>query len=115
MNLCSHPLCHPRPYVELMNFLLKCGDEMRAWVGRRLQGQCKQHWGALCGSFANICPLNQSDDLDDTTPLPAVAAAAPPLQPTREVELETKRPVSLTDSSADFIRSVSERPFISDS
>uniref|UniRef100_A0A672H9B4 Stanniocalcin n=1 Tax=Salarias fasciatus TaxID=181472 RepID=A0A672H9B4_SALFA len=48
------------PYVELMNFLLKCGDEVRAWVGRRLQGQCEQHWGALCGSFAGICPMGQS-------------------------------------------------------
>uniref|UniRef100_A0A3Q3A1K5 Stanniocalcin n=3 Tax=Kryptolebias marmoratus TaxID=37003 RepID=A0A3Q3A1K5_KRYMA len=108
------------PYVELMNFLLKCGDEIRAWVGRRLQGQCKQHWGALCGSFANICPLNQSDVLDDpTTPQPTVArpvtAVEPSLQPTGEAELENKSPVRSIDSATDSGLAVSEHPFVSDS
>ncbi|XP_037544098.1 uncharacterized protein LOC119420741 [Nematolebias whitei] len=115
-NLVQFHLMFPTgPYVELMNFLLKCGDEIRAWVGRQLQGQCKQHWGALCGSFANICPLNQSDDPDDTTPPPAVAGHVTAAKPTGEAELETKRPVRLTDSTADVSFSVSEHPFISDS
>uniref|UniRef100_A0A3B4YVZ0 Stanniocalcin n=1 Tax=Stegastes partitus TaxID=144197 RepID=A0A3B4YVZ0_9TELE len=55
-----HLMFPPGPYVELMNFLLKCGDNVRTWVGRRLRGQCEQHWGALCGSFGSICPLSQS-------------------------------------------------------
>ncbi|CAN9501404.1 unnamed protein product [Ophioblennius macclurei] len=55
------------PYVELMNFLLECGNEVRTWVGRRLQGQCEQHWGALCGSFGGICPVGQSEAMQHTT------------------------------------------------
>uniref|UniRef100_A0A3Q2CZV3 Stanniocalcin n=1 Tax=Cyprinodon variegatus TaxID=28743 RepID=A0A3Q2CZV3_CYPVA len=50
-----------QPYVELMNFLLKCGGEIRTWVGRRLRGQCEQHWGGLCSTFINTCPHSQSD------------------------------------------------------
>uniref|UniRef100_A0A3Q3WI00 Stanniocalcin n=1 Tax=Mola mola TaxID=94237 RepID=A0A3Q3WI00_MOLML len=46
-----HLMFPPGPYVELMNFLLNCGDEVRLWVGRRLRGQCVQHWGKLCGSL----------------------------------------------------------------
>ncbi|XP_038155361.1 uncharacterized protein LOC119792689 [Cyprinodon tularosa] len=45
-NLVQFQLMFPAgPYVELMNFLLKCGGEIRTWVGRRLRGQCEQHWG----------------------------------------------------------------------
>uniref|UniRef100_A0A3Q2PWX4 Stanniocalcin n=1 Tax=Fundulus heteroclitus TaxID=8078 RepID=A0A3Q2PWX4_FUNHE len=47
-NLVQFQLMFPAgPYVELMNFLLKCGDDIRTWVGRRLRGQCEQHWGSL--------------------------------------------------------------------
>ncbi|XP_041864766.1 uncharacterized protein LOC121654617 [Melanotaenia boesemani] len=67
-NLVQFHLMFPTgPYVELMNFLLKCGDEVRAWVGRRLRGQCEQHWGALCSSFANFCSHSQSDNLQYAT------------------------------------------------
>ncbi|KAM9728095.1 stanniocalcin-2 [Menidia menidia] len=55
------------PYVELMNFLLRCGDGVRAWVGRRLRGQCEQHWGALCGSLSDACPQGQPNGPQSTT------------------------------------------------
>ncbi|XP_061752445.1 stanniocalcin-2-like [Nerophis ophidion] len=50
-----HLLFPPGLHAELMNFLLECGDEVRSWVGRRLRGQCEQHWGALCRSFSTAC------------------------------------------------------------
>lgn len=56
-----HLLYPPGPYVELVNFLLSCGDEARSWIGLRLQAQCTQHWGALCDSFSRTCLLPQSD------------------------------------------------------
>lgn len=67
-------MCVPsRPYVELMNFLLKCGEEVRLWVGWRLRRQCEQHWGMLCSSFGGGCPLNQPDTLQNTTMVPSLA------------------------------------------
>ncbi|KAM4544861.1 stanniocalcin-2-like [Odontesthes bonariensis] len=68
-NLVQFHLMFPTgPYVELMNFLLKCGEGVREWVGQRLREQCQQHWGALCGSFTNICPRSESDGPQHTTP-----------------------------------------------
>lgn len=73
----SHDLlcvCVPsRPYVELMNFLVTCGEGVRRWVGWRLRAQCEQHWGMLCSSFGGGCPLNQSDTLPNTTLVPLLA------------------------------------------
>ncbi|XP_072231700.1 uncharacterized protein [Leuresthes tenuis] len=91
-NLVQFHLMFPSgPYVELMNFLLKCGDGVRAWVGRRLRGQCEQHWGALCGSFTNLCPQSQPDGPQlTTTPQATVAwpitARQQLQQPIRAVE-----------------------------
>ncbi|XP_032389641.1 stanniocalcin-2 [Etheostoma spectabile] len=88
-NLVQFHLMFPSgPYVELMNFLLNCGDEVGLWVGQRLRGQCMQHWGALCSSFGSTCSLSQSDALQHTTtPPPTVALAfttqGPLQQPTR--------------------------------
>lgn len=77
----SHPA---RPYVELTNFLLKCGEEVKTWVGRRLREQCEQYWGSLCSSLAGNCPLCQSDTLNQSTFPPTSApwpiAAGGPLQ-----------------------------------
>ncbi|KAM9333322.1 stanniocalcin-2 [Pholidichthys leucotaenia] len=104
-----HLMFPPGPYVELINFLLKCGDEVRAWVGRRLRGQCEQYWGALCKSFDGVCPLGQSDALHHTTPTslskpwPDVAEGTRQ-QPTRGAELED-RP---TDNTAEPGLGVSE-------
>ncbi|KAM9846430.1 stanniocalcin-2 [Aulostomus maculatus] len=83
-----HLLFPPGPYVELMNFLLKCGDEVRLWVSRRLQGQCEQHWGALCSSFSDNCSPSQPDapqHITASTPVsPRPVTAEEPLQqPTR--------------------------------
>ncbi|XP_023152578.2 stanniocalcin-2-like [Amphiprion ocellaris] len=86
-----HLMFPPGPYVELMNFLLKCGDEVRTWVGRRLHGQCEQHWGALCGSFGSICPLSQS--LQQTTATPPTVpwpTTAQQQQPTGEAQPEDR-------------------------
>nr|XP_054587099.1 uncharacterized protein LOC107386810 [Nothobranchius furzeri] len=93
------------PYVELINFLLRCGDEIQVWVGQRLRGQCEQHWGALCGSFTNTCPLSQSDALEHSTPPPAAAqpitAAEPRQHLTGEGQLDDRVPVRLSDNSTE--------------
>ncbi|XP_061902681.1 stanniocalcin-2-like [Entelurus aequoreus] len=65
-----HLLFPPGPHAELMNFLLECGGDVRSWVGRRLRGQCEQHWGALCGSFSPAC----LDDPPTGTPRPPAVA-----------------------------------------
>lgn len=84
-----HLMFPPGPYVELMNFLLKCGDEVRTWVGRRLRSQCEQHWGALCGSFGTVCPLSQP--LQQTTaPPPILPWTTAAQQPTGDAEPEDR-------------------------
>ncbi|KAM4547590.1 stanniocalcin-2 [Fundulus diaphanus] len=100
------------PYVELMNFLLKCGDEVRTWVGRRLRGQCEQHWGSLCSTFTKICPLSQPDVPGPPAgPPPSVPGPVTPTeplqQPTREVELEDVTPDRLMDNATKSDLSVS--------
>uniref|UniRef100_UPI0037E96CCA uncharacterized protein n=1 Tax=Semicossyphus pulcher TaxID=241346 RepID=UPI0037E96CCA len=109
----------PGPYVELMNFLLKCGDEVSSWVGRRLRGQCEQHWGALCGSFSSTCPLSQSDAPQHTTTAPSqttmpwpFTAQGPLLQPTAVPEQEDR---SQMDNVTKSGLPVSEKSQVSDS
>ncbi|CAL9685290.1 unnamed protein product [Knipowitschia caucasica] len=68
-----HLLFPPGPYVELMNFLLSCGEEARLWVGRRLRTQCTQHWGQLCDSFSSSC--FQSGTNNTSTSAPTVSRA----------------------------------------
>uniref|UniRef100_A0A3Q3KHA7 Stanniocalcin n=1 Tax=Monopterus albus TaxID=43700 RepID=A0A3Q3KHA7_MONAL len=65
-----HLMFPPGPYVELVNFLLKCGDKVRSWVSQRLRGQCEQHWGALCSSFDRTCSFSQLDAPQHTTHSP---------------------------------------------
>lgn len=87
--------------MELVNFLLKCGDDVRLWVGRRLRGQCEQQWGALCHTFGSTCPLgNQSDNLPNVgatatpptaAPWPVTARGRSQRQPTTAAEAEEKR------------------------
>ncbi|XP_029704551.1 uncharacterized protein [Takifugu rubripes] len=88
-----HLMFPPGPYVELMNFLLKCGEGARQWVGRRLRGQCEQHWGTLCSSFGDSCPLNHWDTAPNTTAPPPLAprppsAPQPPQQPIAGAQLD---------------------------
>ncbi|XP_041808712.1 uncharacterized protein LOC121617588 [Chelmon rostratus] len=88
-----HLMFPPGPYVELMNFLLQCGEEVRLWVSRRLRGQCEQQWGSLCSSFGGTCSPSQSDAPQHTTvppPTPPrpITAQGPQQQPTRVAEPE---------------------------
>ncbi|XP_029303863.1 uncharacterized protein LOC115018787 [Cottoperca gobio] len=98
-----HLMFPPGLYVELMNFLLKCGDEVRMWVSQRLRGQCEQHWGALCSSFGSTCSLSQSDAPQITTAPPPnlpwlITAPGHPQQPTRATEQEDRNGLSQLNS-----------------
>uniref|UniRef100_A0A672MUY4 Stanniocalcin n=1 Tax=Sinocyclocheilus grahami TaxID=75366 RepID=A0A672MUY4_SINGR len=45
---------HKLPYVELVNILLSCGEEVKEAITRSVRLQCEQNWGALCDSLS-IC------------------------------------------------------------
>ncbi|KAM7374534.1 hypothetical protein PAMP_007185 [Pampus punctatissimus] len=101
-----HLLFPPGPYVELINFLLKCGDEVRSWVGRRLHGQCEQHWGALCSNVGSTCSPSQSDvPQHTTTPTPTaprpITVQGPLQQPTGEAKPEDKSRLSQSDNATE--------------
>lgn len=106
----SHPA---RPYVELTNFLLKCGEEVKTWVGRRLREQCEQYWGSLCSSLAGNCPLCQSDTLNQSTSPPTSAqwpiAAGGPLQQQTEAKPEDGPRLSPIDNTTEPDSVVSEK------
>ncbi|XP_030068247.1 stanniocalcin-2 [Microcaecilia unicolor] len=36
------------PYVDLVNILLTCGDEVKEAITKSVQAQCEQNWGSLC-------------------------------------------------------------------
>ncbi|XP_037125978.1 biorientation of chromosomes in cell division protein 1 [Syngnathus acus] len=55
-----HLLFPPGPHTELINFLLRCGDDVGPWVARRLRAQCRDHWGALCDILAVTCTRNRT-------------------------------------------------------
>uniref|UniRef100_A0A672G8G6 Stanniocalcin n=1 Tax=Salarias fasciatus TaxID=181472 RepID=A0A672G8G6_SALFA len=55
------------PYVELVNILLSCGEEVKEALTRSVRLQCEQNWGALCDSLSLCSSL---------APSPASAAAA---------------------------------------
>ncbi|XP_072295856.1 stanniocalcin-2a [Eucyclogobius newberryi] len=40
------------PYVELVNILLGCGEEVKEALTRSVRLQCEQNWGALCDSLS---------------------------------------------------------------
>ncbi|XP_033502631.2 biorientation of chromosomes in cell division protein 1 [Epinephelus lanceolatus] len=94
------------PYVELMNFLLKCGDEVRLWVSRRLRRQCEQHWGPLCSSFGSTCTLSLTDLPQQTTATPPtvpwpVSAQETLQQPTTAAEPEDRSRLSQIDNTTE--------------
>ncbi|XP_068456244.1 uncharacterized protein [Clinocottus analis] len=105
-----HLMFPPGPYVELMNFLLKCGDKVRLWVSQRLRRQCEQHWGALCSSFGSTCSTSQADLLLHTTaPPPTVSTMSGPItnqgplqQPTKVAEPEHRNGPSQIDNATQF-------------
>uniref|UniRef100_A0A3B3ZT29 Stanniocalcin n=1 Tax=Periophthalmus magnuspinnatus TaxID=409849 RepID=A0A3B3ZT29_9GOBI len=95
-----HLLFPPGPYVELINFLLSCGDEARSWVGRRLRAQCTQHWGVLCDSFSSTCSLVQSDaSVNSSTQVPTVSKPAQPS--TWGPELDDRSAPNLMDNETE--------------
>nr|XP_043898198.1 uncharacterized protein LOC122779690 [Solea senegalensis] len=110
-----HLMFPPGPYVELVNFLLRCDDEVRSWVSRRLRGQCEQHWGALCKSFGNTCILSQSDapQHTSTTPTPTgpwpITAQEPTQEPTRAAEAGDGIGLNLSDNTTESGPQVSEK------
>ncbi|KAM9376997.1 stanniocalcin-2a [Pholidichthys leucotaenia] len=53
------------PYVELVNILLSCGEEVKDALTRSVRLQCEQNWGALCDSLS-LC--------SDLPPSPAASA-----------------------------------------
>lgn len=55
------------PYVELVNILLSCGEEVKEALTRSVRLQCEQNWGALCDSLSLCSSL---------APSPASSAAA---------------------------------------
>uniref|UniRef100_A0A671VMB0 Stanniocalcin n=1 Tax=Sparus aurata TaxID=8175 RepID=A0A671VMB0_SPAAU len=103
-----HLMFPPGPYVELMNFLLQCGDEVRLWVGRRLRGQCEQHWGALCGGLGGTCSLGQSHPPQHTTS-PSPTAEGTLEQPTSADEPDVGIALSKLDNATESAPRVSER------
>uniref|UniRef100_A0A8C5M9X6 Stanniocalcin-2 n=1 Tax=Leptobrachium leishanense TaxID=445787 RepID=A0A8C5M9X6_9ANUR len=42
------------PYVDLVNVLLACGEEVRDAITHSIQSQCAQNWGSLC-SVLSLC------------------------------------------------------------
>lgn len=44
----------PRPYVDLVNLLLTCGEEVKEAITHSVQAQCEQSWGSLC-SILSFC------------------------------------------------------------
>lgn len=98
-----HLLFPPGPYVELVNFLLSCGDEARSWVSQRLQMQCSQHWGVLCESFSGTCPHGQPDSSQNSSTLSVLAAVVPgPSDHTTEVpELEGRSVPNLMENETE--------------
>ncbi|KAK2828188.1 hypothetical protein Q5P01_019222 [Channa striata] len=90
-----HLMFPPGPYLELVNFLLTCGDKVRTWVSRRLRGQCEQHWGALCSSFSGTCSLSRSEAPRNSTTPPhtvpwPVTAQEPSPRPTSVAEPDAR-------------------------
>ncbi|TKS82800.1 Stanniocalcin-2 [Collichthys lucidus] len=112
-----HLMFPPGPYVELMNFLLKCGEEVRLWVAQRLRGQCEQHWGALC-SFGATCSLDQSDAPQDTPSPPPTApwpitAQGTLQQPTIVAEPDNGSALIKIDNATESGLEVSEKSNVS--
>jgi len=65
----------PSPYVELVNILLSCGEEVKEALTRSVRLQCEQNWGALCDSLSlcsSIAPSPASSAAENQRhPLPS--------------------------------------------
>ncbi|KAI4872053.1 hypothetical protein NFI96_026163 [Prochilodus magdalenae] len=60
------------PYVELVNILLGCGEEVRVAIARRIRDQCEQNWGALCASLS-LCSLGGTERQGASTLAPVLS------------------------------------------
>ncbi|KAM3925919.1 stanniocalcin-2 [Leptodactylus fuscus] len=49
------------PYVDLVNILLTCGDEVKEAITRSVQAQCAQNWGSLCNILSFCTTAIQGD------------------------------------------------------
>lgn len=50
-----------RPYVDLVNILLTCGEEVKEAITQSVQSQCEQNWGSLC-SILSFCTSSLHGD-----------------------------------------------------
>lgn len=61
------------PYVELVNILLSCGEEVKEALTRSVRLQCEQNWGALCDSLSlcsSMAPSPAASASDHRRPIP---------------------------------------------
>ncbi|XP_069508519.1 stanniocalcin-2 [Ambystoma mexicanum] len=65
------------PYVDLVNILLTCGDDVKEAITRSIQTQCEQNWGSLC-SILSFCSSAVHVDLTPTPEKKPVEAARAP-------------------------------------
>ncbi|CAL8332573.1 unnamed protein product [Gadus morhua 'NCC'] len=65
------------PYVELVNILLSCGEEVKEALTHSVRLQCEQNWGALCDSLSLCSPLTTAPAPPAVAAAAAAAAAAP--------------------------------------
>ncbi|KAL2299233.1 hypothetical protein Nmel_013880 [Mimus melanotis] len=56
-------LLQHEPYVDLVNILLTCGEEVKKAITRSVQAQCEQNWGSLC-SILSFCTSAVHGDAD---------------------------------------------------
>ncbi|KAM4037258.1 stanniocalcin-2 [Anomaloglossus baeobatrachus] len=59
------------PYVDLVNILLTCGDEVKEAITRSVQAQCAQNWGSLCYILSFCTSAIQGDASDGSIASPA--------------------------------------------
>ncbi|XP_048885611.1 stanniocalcin-2a [Brienomyrus brachyistius] len=57
------------PYVELVNILLACGEEVKEAITRSVRLQCEQNWGALCDSLSFCSTLPPAAERRHGNPL----------------------------------------------
>ncbi|KAM5173041.1 stanniocalcin-2 [Mantella aurantiaca] len=59
------------PYVDLVNILLTCGDEVKEAITRSVQAQCTQRWGSLCYVLSFCTSAMQGDGTSGSIAPPA--------------------------------------------
>ncbi|XP_051536304.1 uncharacterized protein LOC127430514 [Myxocyprinus asiaticus] len=102
------------PHVELVNILLGCGEDVRVAIGRRIQTECEQNWGALCGSLS-LCAHGKMEGQASSTlapPSTPVGANANSLPPAGLVihEADVETVWTLTEQDEDKNQSQSSGP-----